>query len=811
MGQKVHPLGFRVGITKKYSSSWFARFSQNEYSQALLEDNMIRRTLTKLLPDLVSQVSKNRDNKFDREDAPKLSHIKIERGLIPYEIGIQIHAGNCEAFKAAMSNVSFLRTNNEKKSNTISDLRQKAGESNAIAKYTGSNKYVDLKTQKHLLRLKTKLSEGSLSPGPLVGQNITTGSTPSKKDQTSLKNSRLSESEGQRKVSSRIEQRRLKKRKIIRQRFQKSLSRRMLIVKKGDLLSRHFLTVGASTPSDAMASAVTDVKTKKYPYSLVQRRFTLNRSKTGFINKSSFSNTSGIGQRGEAKSLNTKSQGYLAKSSGDSKLTPSKLNADKTLAGGKAPAKVQLWSKNKLAETYLSAGEKAFKKKLRAELVLLNTKPEWNFSLRSPDSAKNDGESLDKNLKTFAGAPLGYRRALGSKVLNALSLKSLSKRTESIKILGSKAIKMTDALKKEYYSTGSLSNASVFEYYGLISLLKRLKASYLDSKRQRKDARLKEGAKRRRDLFSLSLLRQQKAKDKNGKGAYSKSNDNALYTNSINKNLDTAGAFAPAKVNIYKFKAENIDAEFRKVRFVEYLQSAVQRYRTNNLFLYLSTIAESRKKILELNSFVRQNSGFLIGINLASLSSPAERLGETADLKEQIRSKVYGLVKNQNKKLESEKALREVFMSEYMKSRRMHLDNTKLIPKISIKFYSVNEQQLKTSASLVADTIVDDLEKRKAFRGVIKKAKEDLMSLKGVKGVKIKVGGRLNGAEIARSEWVRAGRVPLQTLRANIDYAYKTASTIYGIIGVKVWIYKGSVQVNKNKHTTNKRLLLSNQ
>ena len=60
-----------------------------------------------------------------------------------------------------------------------------------------------------------------------------------------------------------------------------------------------------------------------------------------------------------------------------------------------------------------------------------------------------------------------------------------------------------------------------------------------------------------------------------------------------------------------------------------------------------------------------------------------------------------------------------------------------------------------------------------------------------IKGVKIQVAGRLNGAEIARSEWVRAGRVPLQTLRANLDYSYRTANTIYGIIGVKVWIFKG--------------------
>jgi small subunit ribosomal protein S3 len=75
------------------------------------------------------------------------------------------------------------------------------------------------------------------------------------------------------------------------------------------------------------------------------------------------------------------------------------------------------------------------------------------------------------------------------------------------------------------------------------------------------------------------------------------------------------------------------------------------------------------------------------------------------------------------------------------------------------------------------------------------------MSNPKVKGVKIQVSGRLNGAEIARSEWVRAGRVPLQTLRANIDYCYKTASTIYGIIGVKIWIYKGYIKPKKESST----------
>jgi small subunit ribosomal protein S3 len=95
-------------------------------------------------------------------------------------------------------------------------------------------------------------------------------------------------------------------------------------------------------------------------------------------------------------------------------------------------------------------------------------------------------------------------------------------------------------------------------------------------------------------------------------------------------------------------------------------------------------------------------------------------------------------------------------------------------------------------ATLVAQSIAQQLEKRIMFRRAIKRAVTNSMRL-GAQGVKINVGGRLNGAEIARSEWYREGRVPLHTLRADIDYGVAEASTTYGIIGVKVWIFKGEV------------------
>ncbi|WP_250464306.1 30S ribosomal protein S3 [Microbulbifer litoralis] len=95
-------------------------------------------------------------------------------------------------------------------------------------------------------------------------------------------------------------------------------------------------------------------------------------------------------------------------------------------------------------------------------------------------------------------------------------------------------------------------------------------------------------------------------------------------------------------------------------------------------------------------------------------------------------------------------------------------------------------------AALVGQNVAQQLERRVMFRRAMKRAVQNAMR-QGAQGIKIQVGGRLGGAEIARSEWYREGRVPLHTLRANIDYATAEASTTYGIIGVKVWIFKGEV------------------
>ena len=106
-----------------------------------------------------------------------------------------------------------------------------------------------------------------------------------------------------------------------------------------------------------------------------------------------------------------------------------------------------------------------------------------------------------------------------------------------------------------------------------------------------------------------------------------------------------------------------------------------------------------------------------------------------------------------------------------------------------INLYSISEPD--ADASILGDYIVDMLTKRVSFKRAVRKAIEIAKQSDFVRGIKIQISGRLNGAEIARSEWIKDGRMPLQTLRAEILYVSKIAKTTYGILGVKVWIFKG--------------------
>jgi len=136
------------------------------------------------------------------------------------------------------------------------------------------------------------------------------------------------------------------------------------------------------------------------------------------------------------------------------------------------------------------------------------------------------------------------------------------------------------------------------------------------------------------------------------------------------------------------------------------------------------------------------------------------------------------------------------------------------LSKISTSEISVNIKEIRKpelDAYLVAENIAQQLEKRIAYRKAMKRAMQSTLRL-GAKGIKVTVAGRLAGAEIARTEWLREGSIPLHTLRAEVDYGEAEAETTYGIIGVKVWIYKGMIfekdkkKIDDQEVTTNKEL-----
>lgn len=132
---------------------------------------------------------------------------------------------------------------------------------------------------------------------------------------------------------------------------------------------------------------------------------------------------------------------------------------------------------------------------------------------------------------------------------------------------------------------------------------------------------------------------------------------------------------------------------------------------------------------------------------------------------------------------------------------RRHISQMIKMP-VHINIAEVRKPDL--DAKLVAEGIAQQLERRVMFRRAMKRAVQNAMR-SGAKGIKVTVAGRLGGAEIARSEWYREGRVPLHTFRADIDYNTAEALTTYGIIGVKVWIYKGDVYNNQEQKRKDKK------
>jgi len=651
MGQKIHPLGFRVGITKRHQAEWYARFHKHQYAQTVLEDRLLRETLAKLLPDLLKKQLKS------SKDLPKISHIKIERGLIPYEITIQIHAENCQLIKAS---IDHLELPNQLLANSFRTR-------------------VLLEQAAKIQNLSTSLPSSGLLNEPSK-QNF----------KTEQKFTRFSK-------TSKFKQ------KTLQHNFRQRFLENLMIFKKGETVTRKF---------------------KNQPKLFNQSELPKRR-------------------QGNSAGLDTRKQGKFGKLRKSS--TPSvKLNF------------VNSPKVSRFASLFVN------KVNLEFSTILQSQMKEWNQFLN------HYKEQQVQKYGRLKYAPIGYSKKWSLNNLKKLQKKPLPILVKLLKALQKQALLTMENLRQDFVILGTISKTKSFHYFQQIRFIKQLRKLITEIQVQQN-----------------SLI--------SGLVSTKKLNSQRTLQRRFEKSLVSLSELALTK------KLTNIEDESRKAKLIDYLQNVVQHHRQENIYLYLATIADAKKYLKKIQRFTKEQVNFLFGLNFNSLNQVSE------DKKQEfIKNQVMMTLKQAKSKNELQTKLQDVFVKQFQKQRLMCLQNIQLNPKISLKFYSVKPETLITKANIVADSIVDSLEKRQAFRRVIKKSKEDLMKTSKVKGVKIQVAGRLNGAEIARSEWVRAGRVPLQTLSANIDYSYKTAQTIYGIIGVKVWIYKGYTKtVNKTEKAVN--------
>jgi len=223
--------------------------------------------------------------------------------------------------------------------------------------------------------------------------------------------------------------------------------------------------------------------------------------------------------------------------------------------------------------------------------------------------------------------------------------------------------------------------------------------------------------------------------------------------------------------NIIKFLIKKINTMGQKTHPLGFRLGIVQEHKSSwytKLNQYSSLLEEDDKIRTYLNKLTKQASISNIFINRNGLNDQIELNIETGRPGVLVGNKGLGI---------------QILLK---KIKKMLPSNRQ----ITINILEVEKVNL--NASLLGNFVVKQLETRVAFRRAMREAMQ-YANNDQVSGIKIQVSGRLNGAEIARSEWIRDGRVPLQTLRANIDYATKEANTIYGVLGIKVWLFKGEI------------------
>nr|P46307.1 RecName: Full=Small ribosomal subunit protein uS3c; AltName: Full=30S ribosomal protein S3, chloroplastic [Chlamydomonas moewusii]AAA84159.1 ribosomal protein S3 [Chlamydomonas moewusii] len=789
MGQKVHPSGFRVGITKKHQSQWFARFNKNKYSQTVLEDRMIRDTLNKLFPELLNPSTKGGSAPKRHQNArikkSRITQIKIERNIVPYQIGIQIHAENCKLLKSSIKNLQVkkdilvklqktrqyltnLKIKLDKLTNAPAETQVKTNFEDSTKRSVGqlelSHEGLNTKLSK-IKSLRKKLAK--LKTGTSTTRANTTGTRQKKlSSKTKRSISQLLKMKLLRAKLAKLVQPKLKRKALEASTIEKTTAKTLKTKKKVSLKRKNkFETKLTKRQLKRQRVFKKRLKLRKF----IRLRDRLLISKGLFLQKKGHKITKKIVLAPTPKflkdfSLNPKV--YLLPVKRIEKL----LTPKKAAKGGQKSAAVKTVRTSLQTNIYNSRIQKKFVT-MYVEQMKKKFLPHLNELFLEYTS-----KGFDSNNKAVLS--LGYMKQWDfERRVDNLKVQPIEKLDRLVHNLRDKFVMKLNLLRKDFITFGSFSSNSadilgLFQLYNFLMKLKNLVNGL--------KLNLKHKIKTRLAISKMNgSLNTSRNEPELRSRETSQASDKLRIVDSTNSSL-------PQKV--FRKKLENISNEYRKMKFIEYLKDVVQKHRTDNIYLYLASISESRRKLKEIKNEVKQHLDlYLPGAN--SIKELNQKSSE--DSINLATNEVNNVLMKLAKKHPFDRTFLDCKFEELERRKTMWVQNLQLVPKISIKFFSVNQKALNLKASIVSESVVDALEKRKAFRKVIKTTKENLMRNSEIKGVKIQVAGRLNGAEIARTEWVRAGRVPLQTLRANLDYSYRTANTIYGIIGVKVWIFKG--------------------
>jgi len=818
MGQKVHPIGFRLGLTEPHKSQWFARFSKYKYSQSVLEDHMLRQTLKTTLNDLfLKPLSSGSGRKDLGAKMPVINNITIERKFIPYQVIISIHAQDCHLFKKRINN---LKVNRELIAKMLKvrafrfDLRNKINNLKVV-----SNKTEDAVFQNQQLDIKEKRLKKRQQINFIYRQRIAKDFVITKKGNTILQKLNL---------------RKKTKKKIYLPAKYKTFQTQgqteglgLLALKKAHALKKQkkiwFQTFPNQTFSFGTAGTkVLKLQIKNKTYFFKNNKYFKNQSqatqKKYFILKKNFKNSSKKGTSTQTKKSLLKDPMFRK----SKQMFQFRLfgNQQKTI---KTKNSFGFRMKKKFVKIYLNKVSLKFMTELKDnyqdwynEMVKnKNVSPfaflkKWRFA-QSPVFF-----SLLNTLKTMS-----QKKQFSLKQEDFVSIANLLQKIQHYFVPLKKVVSTLKkkirfkflALRKEFITFGSISKVNRFAFYQVLyyfnylnKFVNELTKIYnrqlviykfdMDNNINHGEAILdsfspffKTSKQRLENHFGDSIL---KSKKLTSKSSFQGQSDDRYVDVADGNVISKIQKNVPSKIAITRLT--------RRMKMVEYIKDIITKHRTKNLYHYLPIIAEARRKMRQNNMFIKQNSKKFFGAQVHSLvKANKEGTANLAkpsleDLKNKLTPQVDQVLrKTFNFKLkETEETAYLLKLKSILQEQQRLRKTIEFKSKVRLNFFNIDKKTMDTKASVVAENIVSSLEKRQAFRTAIKNAQKSVMKAKGnIKGIKIQVAGRLNGAEMARTEWVKAGRVPLQSISSNIDYSYRTANTIYGIIGIKVWIFKG--------------------